>query len=276
MTLCRVSIEIGVVESPPRGLAERGHAGLMTLQSDPSSIEALDRAVAKLRSYDVLIHQVTDDREKAELQRWRTKAATAVLRTAITATDGSVPNEIADPLRRIEAACERGSSLPRWIDSDSFAGNALLVGVTVLVAGVAAPVGAAVVGDAMLRETIKTVVSTAVASMLTQAGDHVLGAKREQYLSSSRSGAADRPADLERQSRPTGSDAGRKRVVPAPAERGGPSSEGERSWSAPDQPRIARTDDEGHEVRPPAPRFPSGSASEVSRDERCRRDDRGR
>jgi hypothetical protein len=160
---------------------ERKSDDRSTTGSAPAHAEPLERAMAKLSSYDDLIRQA-EGREKADLQRWRVKAAAEVLRSAVTVVDGHVPDDIADPLSEIEAACDRDPALPSWLDPDSFVGMAVVVGMAVLVATGAAPLGAAVVGESMLKETIKTAITTLVAGALMEAGNHRLRAMKEGRL----------------------------------------------------------------------------------------------
>ncbi|MEV6602040.1 hypothetical protein AB0M36_35100 [Actinoplanes sp. NPDC051346] len=154
-----------------------------TTGSAPTRTEPLERAMAKLSRYDGLIRQA-EGREKADLQRWRVKAAAEVLHSAVTTVDGHVPDKIAEPLREVQTACDRDSSLPGWLDPESFVGMAVIVGMAVLVATGAAPLSAAVVGESMLKETIKAAITTLVAGMLMETGSHQLKSMRERRLAS--------------------------------------------------------------------------------------------
>lgn len=166
-------------EAPRREQAD----GLIP-EPEPLPTERLNRAVTRLQRYDVLISEVNDEREKADLQRWRIKAAAEVLRSAVMAVDGKIPEKIARPLSDVEAACDNAAPLPRWLDPESFVGTALVVGIAVLATTVAAPIGAVLVGDSIVKETVKAAVTSMVASVLTQASNRHLEAMHDRHLRS--------------------------------------------------------------------------------------------
>jgi hypothetical protein len=155
----------------------------MTIESQPTSSDPLADAIAHLERYDDLIRHAPDDLDRAELQRGRLRAAVRVLRTAVNITNGGVPPRVERPLRQVEAACnDREAPLPPWLDPESFVGTAVVVGLAVLATTAGAPLGAAVVSEPILKETLKTAVAAVVASALTEVGNRGLKEIREEYL----------------------------------------------------------------------------------------------
>jgi hypothetical protein len=134
----------------------------------------------RLHALDEALQYTDDAQQREELLRMRGLAAVSVLRAAAQAS-GVASSEVDEELARLETEY-RQEPVARWADQGTVLGLAVTVGALVLAATGAAPIAAAVVGDSLIKETVKAFVGTMIASVLTE----TFGRFRERRLPQSR------------------------------------------------------------------------------------------
>ncbi|WP_199513482.1 hypothetical protein [Nucisporomicrobium flavum] len=134
----------------------------------------------RLRAYDEALQYTVDSEHREQLLRMRGLAAVSVLRAAAQAA-GVESSDVDQELDHLETDY-RQEPVAAWADPGTVFGLAVTVGALVLAATGAAPIAAAVVGDSLVKETVKAFVGTMIASVLTE----TFGRFRERRLSQSR------------------------------------------------------------------------------------------
>ncbi|WP_203780193.1 hypothetical protein [Paractinoplanes rishiriensis] len=141
---------------------------------------------ARLHAYDEALRYTGERRDREELFRMRGLAAVDLLRAAAHASD-IASSDVDEELSWLEHSY-RHDPVSAWVDPDTVLGAAVTVGAVVLAVTGAAPIAAAVVGESLVKETVKAFVGTMIASALTEMVGHL----RQRRIS--QSAAGQRPA----------------------------------------------------------------------------------